>query len=318
MNTDKRQIVFIEYIRLTSLLCVIFFHAMGMLVNRPSLKHIEILRSLMTVSGYMVGVAVPLFLFISGYLYKRPEKGQSLPFLRKKAIRLLVPYPIFTALTMLVSGFFDYHYLYSGGFWHLWFLTSLFWCFVISQIIDYESRIAYALLPFGLAMMLIKLPTFVGLQDFVQWYYYFALGAIIKNNDLVQKCNKRAIFVLIIIYAFINILWPFHYRERSIVHAIAISALILAIWIILQKLRLKKNSLVSSIGRQSMGIYVLHYAALIFILSSTSFKVFHFNDTMQTLPTLTITIIIVMTLTVCYVMSMLLNSNRWTRYLIGG
>lgn len=318
MTKNKRHILFIEYIRLIALLCVIFFHAMGMLVNRPNLSHISMLRPLMTASGYLVGVAVPLFFFISGYLYKRPEKGKYLPFLKKKALRLLLPYPIFTALTMLASGFFDYHHLLSGGFWHLWFLTALFWCFVVSLMIDYESRYIYVLLPLGLAMMMIKLPTFVGLQDFVPWFYYFAMGAIVKKHDLTQTFNHSVILGFLLVYVVINILFPFHYRERSVIHAIAISAIIMVIWTLIQKVQVKKIGFVSSLGQQSMGIYILHYMVLIFVLSSTSYRIFHVMGALQTCPILTITAIVVITLATCYVITLLFNSNRWTRYLIGG
>lgn len=315
---NNRNIVFIEYIRLVALLSVIFFHIMGMLMNRSYLTHIMTLKYLMFVSNYLVGIAVPFFMFISGFLYKKPAKDQTSAFLRKKAVRLLLPYPIFTVLTMLASGFFEFHYLYDGGFWHLWFLTALFWCFVVSVKIDYSFRIAYVILLVSLMLMYVRLPSFLGIQDFVQWFYFFVLGAIVKNHGILQKINNGGIVGLLIVYATINILLPFHYRERSIAHAIAVSSFIMAIWAVAPKIHFAKSGIVESVGKYSMGIYILHYIVLIFILSSTSFRLFHIKDALTIFSILTIVTILAITLIICYICVFFLRINKWTRCMIGG
>ena len=204
---------------------------------------------------------------------------------------------------MITSGFFSFSSLLSGGFYHLWFLTALFWCFIFSIKINYASVFSFFMLPITLVCSIISIPDFLGLQDFIQWFYFFVLGAIVKSHaNAIVFLRKYLLWVpLVLFYVGVNIFVPFHYREPSIIHALAESAIILSIWTLLEPINLKislegkVSRLFLAIGSCSMGIYILHYWLLIYILSSTSFSIFHIVLGLQNYTFVTVMIIVFLT-----------------------
>lgn len=319
---NKRSLVHIEILRILAVLCVIYFHTTGMLNDKITISSMPVI---LYSSSLLVGVAVPLFMFISGYLYKPVEKAQILSFIKKKILRLWLPYIVFSTLIMITSGFFSLSQLIDGGFYHLWFLTALFWCFVFSLIIDYSSTIALILLPVTLICSLIRMPEFLGIQDFIQWFYFFMLGAIVKSHqNIIVFLRKHYLWILLILfYILVKIFVPFNYREPSIIHALAESAIILSIWILLEPVNLKINTS-SKVGRVflaggecSMGIYILHYWLLIYLLSSTSFRVFHLSFWLTNYTITTIMLIVFITFAICFVVTRLVRRSKLGRLLLG-
>ena len=183
----------IEILRCLSLLGVILFHTMGFLDDRNLVDVSPTVLAIQQFSVYFVGIAVPMFMFMSGYLYKPVGKHEIIPFIMKKVLRLLLPYFVFSSLIMLTSGFFSFKELFQG-FWHLWFLWALFWCFIFSVFIDYSKKYALIVLlcAFGMGGWEIELPAWS--RDFVQWYYFFALGAIIREHAQVFEYKNNIIF----------------------------------------------------------------------------------------------------------------------------
>lgn len=183
--------MYIEWIRTAALSCVILFHTVGMLENKSGLCMTDSFRALGILSGRLVGLAVPFFFFISGYLYKKPLQADIPSFLLKKAVRLLVPYVAVATLIMLTSGYFDVGQIYGGGFYHLWFLTALFWCFVFSSWLDYTAKAAWIIPAVSFGMSVVRFPEILGLQEFFRCCFYFALGAFMRNRPWLAEAFDR-------------------------------------------------------------------------------------------------------------------------------
>lgn len=319
---SKRNLVYIEILRTFALLCVIYFHIIGMIGPKVPISGMS---SISYSSGMLVGIAVPLFMFISGYLYKPVENSQIVPFIKKKVVRLWLPYIVFSTLIMITSGFFSFSALLSGGFYHLWFLTVLFWCFIFSIKIDYESPWSFFMLFFALVCSNIRIPDFLGLQDFVQWFFFFVLGAIVKCHfKIIIFLRKYYLWIpLLLFYVGVNIFVPFHYREPSIIHALAESSVILSIWILLEPFNEKINSkrkiskIFLTIGECSMGIYILHYWLLIYVLSNTSFRIFHIALGLQHYTFITVIIIEIVTFVLCLGVTKFIRRNKYGKLLLG-
>lgn len=280
------KLLYIELIRFICIICVVCFHTVGMMQDRiDSFNNSYSSPLIMRCCNILVGIAVPMFMFISGYLSKpialhNSNSSKSFKYLWRKANRLLMPYIVFTILIMLSTLKFDYTQILGGGYNHLWFLTALFWCFVCGLIVDYSTKWAiYLILPLALLMTTIHLKSFAGIQDFVQWYFFFALGAIVKNkpNIINFVMNNYLYTILIGVYILIMFNMPFHYREKSLIHTFGIGCLIMGLWGFIEKIDIR-NSLISyalnSMGLYSMGIYIMHFWLLIFILSSTAINLF--------------------------------------------
>ena len=307
-----RNLIFIEALRTFSLLGVILFHVLAMLENRlPEEAKTSTLLLLAKLSTYYVNIAVSLFMFISGYLLKRPiDKTQILPFAKKKLVRLWLPYCAVTVLIMLTSGFFSYENILKGNFWHLWFLTALFWCFMFSIIVDYSSKYALLLLPISLVLYLVDIPPILGFYDFMRWYYFFALGALIRQYPSFINWIERyyMLVVLVIFYVIVKLYVPFSYRSPSIIHYLAESAIIFPIWLLFSRFHFYKSAkFFISIGECSMGIYVLHYWFLIYILSSTTFTIFQIPAFIATYPIWTVFVIVGVTFAMSYIATKILR-----------
>lgn len=320
--TNNRNFIHIEILRTLALLSVILFHTAVMLINKtPHTESIDIWPAITYGSSLLVGIGVPLFMFMAGYLYKPVLKSQITSFIRKKALRLWVPYLIFTILIMISSGFFDFRAIWEGRFWHLWFLPSLFWCFIISILIDYRSKWALMFFPFSIVCSLIPLPAFLGIQDFTGVFPFFVLGALIKYHphSLIFLKRYRLSIPLACFYIFVNLLIPFHYRNPSLIHSISISAIILSIWCFIDNSSHLQRSGVYffSIGICSMGIYILHYWILIYLLSSTSFRIFNLSTFMHNYPLTTFIVLVAATFIICYAITLLLRKYKWGRFLLG-
>ena len=316
----KRNLIYIEALRTFALLGVIFFHVMGMLKGKLANADVPEFSTIMRASGYWVGIAVPLFLFIAGYLYNRPSgKSQTIAFIKKKAMHLLLPYVVFTTLIMLTSGFFSFRELVGGDFWHLWFLTALFWCFIVSLCVDYSSKWGIVVLVFALVLSLVEIPRFLGISDFVQWYHFFVLGAVVKSYPVIMKTVGRYYIwtVLLVIYFFIKVFIPFHYGQPSVVHSIAESAVIIVVWLIFTKLKQIKSRVFLAVGECSMGMYILHYWLLIYMLSSTSFRMFNIIRFMEICPWGTVMVIVGVTFALSFVVAKVARINKLGRLLLG-
>lgn len=319
----ERQ-TYIDFLRMTCMICVISFHTFGRLNDlfRDSFLNISVI---LHGSAVLVQISVAMFMFLAGYCYKKPPRKDVLKFLFKKIKRLLIPYLIFSCLIMFSSGFFDVGELLGGGFYHLWFLTALFWCFMFSICIDYSRPISLLLLPISLILVTIHLPNLFGLQDFVQWYFYFAVGALMHSHNSSETFISKNIICIICSMIAIGmfVFTPaLKYREGSIIHAIATCLLICVLFCLVRKRwnnkqRLKADAFISVVGNSSMGIYIFHFWVLIFMLSSTSIRLFHLNKLVEHAPILLAGGLIIVNFLISFVLTVLLRKTRYSCWLLG-
>lgn len=319
----ERQI-YIDSLRMVCMICVISFHTFGRLDDlfRDSFFDISVI---LYGSAILVQISVAMFMFLAGYCYRKPHRKEAFRFLFQKIKRLLIPYLIFSSLIMFSSGFFDVGELLGGGFYHLWFLTALFWCFLFSIYIDYSRPISLLLLPISLMLMAIHLPNSFGLQDFVQWYFYFVVGALIHSyNSLETFISKNITCVIcLIIAAGMFVFSPaLKYREGSIIHAIATCLLICILFCLVKKRwnnkqGLKVDVFISVVGNSSMGIYIFHFWVLIFMLSSTSIRLFHLDKLVEHTPIFLAGGLIIVNFLISFVLTVLLKRTRYGCWLLG-
>ena len=183
------------------------------------LKGIGILLVIFSHSGaeggamlYVGGVFIPLFFIASGYTYKHKEES-FVPFLAKRARKLLVPYVFFSVLLLVlykrfapvdVFGVFYSRYclypfnsnenvfLMGGGNPPLWFLTSMLTAFVpFYLLMRYPSKVKwllclYALYTWGCQFLPILLPWSLDTAC-LQASFMFMGRVICKDVRLLSK-----------------------------------------------------------------------------------------------------------------------------------
>lgn len=317
---SRKKYLFIELLRAIGLLCVILFHTIGMLREKIPAATCSTMDYMAYASSLLVGIAVPMFMLISGYLYKAPLGVYEIrSFLRKKILRLLLPYCIFTILIMVTSGYFEFKQIYGGGFMHLWFLTALFWCFCVSLWINCSSQYYIFIFLAALFCSLLSLPDLLGIQNFVHFYCFFVLGIIIRENADFNLFKKYYLwFPLLLFYILANSLLPFRYRTPSIIHTLAISSILIVIWYSLRNIEIHKGQkIILNIGKYSLGIYILHFWILIYALSNTSLRIFHIPTLIQKFPIMTVCFIVMIVFFISYIGIGLLHRSKWGRFIIG-
>lgn len=283
----------IAMMRFISIVIVVFFHAYGMTYTNHLPENIastyknqyELFNQ-----SYLINIAMPLFTVISGYLFcgqllkQRYSSFFSLTW--QKAKRLLIPYYFFTVIFMITTNSISLAPFYTGGYWHLWYLPMLFWCFIVMyllhNIISNNKKIEFGVLLFFfiLALMDKSLPTILGLYNVSKWYYWFYLGYIIKHYEShIFSLIKRfhLFYVALIVYFITGILFYSEFGDNTIHGMIASTAAIICIWYLVRLIHWQKLSispLLISIGSCSFGIYIFHNWIEMYMLSNTAQRIF--------------------------------------------
>ena len=207
----------------------------------------------------------------------------------------------------------------------MWFLWALFWCFIFSAFIDFSKRYAFAILLFAFLIGGVKVELPGLIKDFVQWYYFFAFGAIVRSHVRVTEIIKRYYLwiPMVLSYVVTVCIVPFQYRSPSAIYELVISAIVVVLFLVVESLTsnmqlnefIKKSIL--SVGRCSMGIYIFHFWLLIYMLSTTSIRVFHIEAFIQSIPVLTILGLVIANFLLCYILTALISKNKIGKLLLG-
>jgi surface polysaccharide O-acyltransferase-like enzyme len=137
------------------------------------------------------------FVFISGYVFGFQVRTKGLGLLslksiiRSKAMRLLIPSFIFSAIYLLVFGLKDGETFIRAGYsifngrGHMWFLPMLMWCFIFISIIEkikVKRRTILMIVFLCPYLSIVPLPLEFGAALF--YFPFFYVGYIIQRNSL--------------------------------------------------------------------------------------------------------------------------------------
>lgn len=280
--------------RVLSILLIVMLHSLafytGAWAAPDDFQSVGLYKYLGKLCG---SVAVPSFVFISGFLFRSQittKKQDFASLIKKKAKRLLLPSVIFSILYVLLFNeeIFSLSSLFDilNGAGHLWFLPMLFWCFCASFYLfrlpnKYSLLIAALLtllgggyLPFGISRM---------------FYYliYFILGGVFYSSKLnTKRFSSMLVAVLFIsffvIFSFENLMKETSFKvledyellgvliDRG--HAIirAMYGCLGVVLLFMLSIRLSKYNFFNSPFfklnvRLSFGIYIYHQFILVLL-----------------------------------------------------
>lgn len=145
------------------------------------------------------------FIFISGYLYgiqlpKKKAKGlyNIKEELKKKFHRLMIPSLLFTSLYIVLfreGEGWRTPYKIINGVGHLWFLPTLFGCFVCLLLIDRWGIKPKIVILFSLLFSLIPLQGLPIRFDMVCKYFYFLLYSLSGEWSKSSRQNTKMDFI---------------------------------------------------------------------------------------------------------------------------
>lgn len=283
----------IAILRLISIIIVVFFHAYGMTyANHLPVNIASIYQNQYEAfnQSYLINIAMPLFTVISGYLFCgqlfKKKYSSFINLIWQKVKRLLIPFYFFTVLFMITTNSISLPPFYTGGYWHLWYLPMLFWCFIITYFLHYivlrNKKIEFCVLLLFFFLVLVDkfLPRFLGLYNVTKWYYWFYLGYIVKHyesNIFLAIKQYHLIYIAFIVYFITGILLYSEYGKDTIHGLIASTVAIVCIWYLVRLIdwqNLPINSLLMSFSSCSFGIYIFHNWLEMYMLSNIAQQIF--------------------------------------------
>jgi peptidoglycan/LPS O-acetylase OafA/YrhL len=246
------------------------------------------------------GARMPLFIFISGYLYSylfnnRGKYASTTAFIKKKCMHLLIPYFIFT--TLMVLCFQDFQAsTFFGGYRHLWFILMMFWCFVFIRLFYKIKNMAvqilvFILFIFGYAYVPMTLNCF-GLDTFLKFFCWFWLGYIVWYNREKIQFFLRTEWILLFFFIWLtcccymefisSATWYGEDLIKDICLILSRIAFIFFIYSIVNKALIKGwigiHPWIEEVNRCSYGIYILH----LWIIRIAVYQPFRSTDYYQT------------------------------------
>lgn len=226
------------------------------------------------------GARMPLFIFISGYLYSylfnnRGKYASTPEFIKKKCMRLLIPYFIFATLMLLC--FQDFHVtVFFSGYMHLWFILMIFWCFVFIRLFSKIKNMAVQILVFALFSVgyaFVPMPPhYLGLDSFLKFFCWFWLGYIVWYNreTLSFFFRKEWILIFFLIWlsccCYMQYISPYNRPGENFTRDIFLYfsqiAFVFLIYSSVNKALakgwIKSKPWIEEINRCSYGIYIFH------------------------------------------------------------
>ena len=281
----KIRIGFLDIIRAFAIFMVVATHAIEY-TNTPGV-------SLLMLTGiFFSSIAVPIFFFVDGYLLIRGDPSSRQNFseaIRENAFRLLLPWTLFSLLYFATRFFFEYigyfqtNLAYSNSLQNilkalyfseysaqLYFLPALFIVRLFAPISSAALQLGWLASCLGLIAYMISFNTFEptiknflpktnGLDPFIHaiWGYQFYLIGILYKKHESQIDNQLTTSSVILSSITVTLIYlNTETSSKSIDMAFQISYLLLLITLIKHlNVRSEKMSL---IGRNTMGIYLLH------------------------------------------------------------
>jgi fucose 4-O-acetylase-like acetyltransferase len=242
--------------------------------------------------NFIFSFHMPLFMVLSGFLfqmslYKKPDKISVIPFLKKKFLRLMVPYffisfaiaalNLVIGRSMPVKRMVDWSYLLEifytnvgGSAVFLWFMYTLFMIFVISAICMCFKKGVVILGALSIALYFIPMPQLFYLSFVHSFIVYFWGGIVLFLLMERVKVRMSAVHIagsaLILTLAFYFRAWfPADYIQQllNLICGFAGSYLIVSVsyWLAERE----DSKILMSLGKYSAYIYLLHMAGVYFI-----------------------------------------------------
>lgn len=284
----KERIEYIDALRGFTMLLVVYAH-----VRLYGYHQIDDITP-NSFNSFFLFIRMPLFFFISGFLFYKKERNHIGEFILNKAKIQLLPSFIFMFLYAFLFNYNFYDGLFDVYKLGYWFTIALFMFFIVFIAIDYILSLSHLSVRFKDYIWLIvalifhfattdkcmhllglygKTSLFLGIIQF-KYFLFFIIGILIKKHFkafMNWKDKKYTMAILIIAFFVVTIpILKFSPLSHNVwfKHFIFIYTGCLGIFIIFLYFNKYQNSFTSQtllgktfqyIGKRTLDIYLLHY-----------------------------------------------------------
>lgn len=306
MKNNTKKLNEVVLIRVFTILVVVLGHSMIVYSSNWSTFEMQIGSSFFdNLKRYIDIFQMPLFIFISGYIYhfnriemsKYQNKNR---FIKGKFIRLIIPYFSIAILYVIPIRFLiDYNGYQGKSFMellvnnvflgedigHLWFLPSIFTIFVIFYLFErfiFKFPLIMGILFFvGISTLSGFFPAVFFIQKSFNYLLYFYVG--FKIRALVQEkedIGNTSIIIALFILQFIGVWFSVAIAGQNsavlnglvlIFNKLGSLSSILFFYLLFNKMSIKKesfadNKIIKYIDKESFQIYLFHSPIVYIVL----------------------------------------------------
>lgn len=296
---SSNKISCISYMRITSMLLIIFFHSLCFYAGTWWFLGSEIVPLWKFLAPPVVKTGLIIFVFISGFLYgylyiKKEKYRNSHSLLINKGRHLLIPYFIWGCF--MIFAFPQLKFSWTNlltGIAHLWFLFMIFWHFLIIVLLEKTIRISKSPLIVDIVVTLISFSFFylweshsahhyfLCLEDTFYYLPSFIVGYYTAKHlplDNTRNIKKTAIVTSIFLIACLFIASYFNYPTSSTIYRIPTILLAVNSLFLFPNTNSpsKWKKVLNNLDKNSMGIYIFNQIVVFFLLyQATPFFMTH-------------------------------------------
>lgn len=229
---------------------------------------------------------MPLFMWVSGYVNYREHKIE-IGVLRRRAIQLALPFLAWTLLNALIAQ--NPFYIIDAFFdpaVSVWFVWDLFLIICFSTIINFfstkygKSEIRCTIVAFLIVAAIIK-GFHIEVLDLYHALYmgiYYIMGYYMHKHQVISKFSNAKLWGgILMLFIMMSLFWQ---RELPPVFIPNAPKIVGTLWNIITAvlacssipfllfgLMDRKIKVLTYLGRQTLGIYVIHQSFLRFLIS---------------------------------------------------
>lgn len=254
----------------------------------------------MTIFSNFWSFRMPLYIFISGYLFsflfnKKGKYASLGGLVRNKFERLIIPYIIFSVLIALTYKQFnlDYAQKILEGYQHLWFILMLFESFVVARLlacIKYvNQRLWFQMILLAIFFLIslvfkFRVTRLLAFNYLVGNFFWFWFGyiALLNKEKLFRLLKYKYIITFLAVWVIfcilIELFCPVHtwgYENGFKYDLVKYSSyffIIISIYLLINK-KIKQSLVVpqwvENLNRCSYGIYIFHFWILFYFFIPT-------------------------------------------------
>lgn len=221
---------------------------------------------------------MPLFTFLSGYLFFLLLNGHGKyqdfrTFFFNKTNRLLIPFIILGSIINLCEYGKHYVDIFYGAPNHLWYCLMLFFCFIISWIVEkYCNKLNYLLFAISICYALmgggkyLSVDSILGWKNVLYFYNFFLAGLYAYKYNILSmieayfKKNSKQFCVFVLIYMLLGLGSNKISNLAPITSYTYIVLLFCMVGLLERNVFSRKsiNTLINNVSTYSFGIYVFH------------------------------------------------------------
>lgn len=279
----KSRELWIDYTKMFACILVVMGHLLQGL-NVAGIHWNE--RFYSYINTFLYIFHMPLFMCLSGYLYKKYAKINSwkeyFKFLKKKLINLGIPYVVFYLAFVLINMMFassvnskrgleDILNILTNPMPPFWFLYALFFIFLVTPLLEKllrNNRIIVLIITIVMHSINIFYHTEIYAIDIVEKYLvYFYLGAFLIDKVKDEYKNKN-IIIETISFICLSLVYCYIIEENIMAEngIMAIFKFLLAILGVVASIQvctnltniIKKRKVLNLISKNTFPIYLMH------------------------------------------------------------